>query len=92
MLQCNMDEMAHKTLKYRLDTLYFQIIDIHPNKRGDLKRIWKHAQKLWSDLDKEMVNCRRINKLTAHYISINDAMLESFDTLEQYLVWAKLTG
>ena len=85
-----MDEMEHKSLKNRLDNLYFQIIDIHPNKRGDLMRIWKHTQKLWSDLDKEMVSCRRLGKVTPHYASLESAFTESLATLEQYIMWAKL--
>ena len=85
-----MDESLHKELKYRLDQMYFQIIELHPNKRGDLKRMWKHAQQLWGDLDKEMVNCRRLHKATAHYTSLEEALNETLTTLEQYIMWASL--
>jgi hypothetical protein len=85
-----MDEMAHTSLKDRINSLYFQINDIHPNKRGDLMRLWKHTQQLWSELDKEMVQCRRLQKLTAHYKSLEEAINESLSTVEQYIMWANL--
>lgn len=87
-----MDEMAHKLLKNRVDQTYFRIIEIHPTKRGDLMRMWKHSLELWHNLDKEMVACRRRQKPTAHFLSINDELDESLNTVEQYLVWASLSN
>lgn len=85
-----MDDFSHRNLKYRIDQMYFQVIDLHPNKRGDLMRMWKHAREIWGNLDKEMVNCRRLGKATAHYAGLESALNESLTTLEQYIMWASL--
>lgn len=86
-----MDDFPHRILKHRLDVGYFQMIEQIPaGKRADLLKFWKHAQSLYNELDKEMVNCRRKQKLTPIYQDIEAKVIETLDTFEQYLMWAQL--
>lgn len=87
----NMDDFPHRVLKHRLDVGYFQMIEqVPPGKRGDMIKLWQHARDLYTELDKEMVNCRRRQKLTPAYHEIEAKLLESLNTFDQYLMWANL--
>ena len=77
-------------LKHRLDTIFFQIIDIAPNMREDMRRLWRPARALWDQLDRELVECRRINKPTARYQEIEANLIARLDLMEQNLTFATL--
>jgi hypothetical protein len=78
-------------LKKRLDTIFFQIIEIPPNMREDMRRLWRPARALWDELDREFVVCRRQNKLTPKYQEIQKDIQERMEVIEQYLTFAFLT-
>ena len=82
--------MAHKLLKNRIDQLYFKILEVSPHQRNDLKRMWKHAREIWSEIDMEMVVCRRLGKETTKKKELTEKLEESLTAVEQYLTWAKL--
>ena len=81
---------SDSTLKQRLDTVFFQIIDIPPGMREDMRRLWRPARELWNELDKELVECRRINKHTIKYKELEQDLLTRLDIMEQYLTFATL--
>lgn len=79
-------------LKNRLDQAY-QVIMVQISdgqKRLDLYKMFKPCQTIWAEMDKEFVNCRRVWKLTSKYIDLQTELEENLNTLEQYLVFAKL--
>lgn len=78
------------TLKHRLDVAFFQIIQIPTGMREDMRRLWRPARALWDELDKEMVECRRHNKLTVRYQEIEQDLVSRLDLMEQYLTFATL--
>jgi hypothetical protein len=77
-------------LKKRLDTIFFQIIEIQPNLREDMRRIWRPARALWDELDREFVECRKHNKPTPRYQAIEQDLITRIETMEQYITFATL--
>ena len=83
--------MDHNSeLKKRLDTTFFQIVELRIPNRGDIMKIWRTAKNLYSEMDKELVQCRRANKLSPKYQELETNLIESLDTIEQYLTFATL--
>ena len=81
---------SNVTLKHRLDVIFFQIIEIAPNMREDMRRLWRPARALWDELDKELVECRRHNKPTVRYHEIEQDLLNRIELMEQYITFATL--
>jgi hypothetical protein len=83
--------MNHNSeLKHRLDTSFFQIIEVRLPSRGDIMQIWRTARNQFDLMDRELVQCRRVNKFTPKYKELEKHLLESLDTIEQYLTFATL--
>jgi hypothetical protein len=81
---------SDSTLKARLDTIFFQIVHLPLNMREDMRRLWRPARALWDELDKELVECRRMNKTTIRYKEIEQDLVTRLDIMEQYLTFATL--
>ena len=58
--------------------------------RRDLGRMLEHAEQLWSELDRELVNGRRAGRYTAHYDSLERELEQQLHTIGKYLVYAHL--
>lgn len=82
--------MDYVDLKHKLDNYYFAIIRCKPEHRLDLKRMWATCMEIRNEMSKEDVNCRRKGKETAKMTELTAKLAESLNTLEQYLMWAKL--
>jgi hypothetical protein len=78
------------TLKHRIDTAFFQIIDLAPMHRRDLQTMWRVARSRWNELDIELITCRKQNKQTPKYQELEKDLLERLDLIEQYLTFATL--
>ena len=79
------------TLKHRIDTAFFQIIELDPLQRRDLQTMWRVARNRWNELDVELINCRRQNRCTPRYRDIETDLLERVDLIEQYITFGLLT-
>ena len=79
------------TLKHRIDTAFFQIIDMDPMFRRDLQKMWRVARSKWNELDIELINCRRQNRCTPKYRELETDILERLDLIEQYITFGLLT-
>lgn len=80
----------HTILRKQLDTLWTQILGIHPANRRDLTRMWRNSDEVWIEMDKELINCRRLKHLTIKYQELSSKLEELLNSLEQYVVFAKL--
>lgn len=80
------------TLKHRIDTAFFQIIDMHPVQRRDLQKMWRVTRSKWNELDYELINCRKQNKVTPKYTEIEADILERLELIEQYITFGLLTN
>lgn len=78
------------TLKHRLDVVFFQIVQLAPDMREDMRRLWRPARALWDELDKELVECRRLHRPTVRYREIEQDLATRLDLMEQYLTFATL--
>jgi hypothetical protein len=79
-------------LKRRLDEAFFGISQMRPDMRDDLRRMWRQAREIWTQMDPEMVNCRRLHKLTPQYQLLETLFVDSLNTVEQYIAWGTLLG
>ena len=79
------------TIKHRIDSAFFQIIELHPLQRNDLQKMWRVARSTWNELDQELVACRIHKRPSSKYKEIEQNLLERLDTIEQYLTFALLT-
>lgn len=81
----------HHTLKHRLDTAFFQIIGMSPVIRKDLQKMWRVAKDKWTELDQELVVCRKHNKITPKYQKIKADVAERLETIDMYITFGLLT-
>jgi len=81
---------ANLTLKHRIDTAFFQIVEMDPIQRRDLQKMWRAARDQWNKLDFELIQCRRQNKLTLKYTELAEEFLEHIHNFEQWLLMATL--
>jgi hypothetical protein len=78
------------TPKHRLDAIFFQIVQISPHLREDMRRMWRPARAQWDELDKELVECRRLNKPTVRYREIQQDLDNRLNIMEQHITFATL--
>ena len=79
------------SLKHRLDTAFFQIIEFGPDQRRDLQHLWRNAKNLWNLMDQEMIQCRRQHKPTVKYLEFEQDLVEALDNIEKYITFGLLT-
>ena len=85
--------MEHdRELKFRIDDAFFAIKDLRPDKREDLRRMWRHVRDLWNQMDIEMVNCRKIHRKTPKYLDLESECSQCLLTVESYISWAHLSS
>lgn len=56
----------------------------------DLYKIWKNCVNLYTELDKELVNCRRMNRHTAKYLELESKLNTSIEQFDQLVTFSKL--
>ena len=81
---------SHYTHRKTLDTLRSQINTLPPLSKLDCLKMYRNTEKLFQDMDRELVNCRRRQRLTANYLELEQSMLKSQATLEKRLTFAYL--
>ena len=77
-------------LKKRIDTAFFQIIELAPVHRKDLQTMWRVSRGQWNELDMELIACRKQNKHTPKYQELETDLNKRLDLIEQYLTFATL--
>jgi hypothetical protein len=58
--------------------------------RSTLYKFYKNCREIYTEMDKEMVHCRRRNKLTQKYTELEVEFTEAVNTFEQWAVMAAL--
>jgi hypothetical protein len=58
--------------------------------RSTLHKFYKNCREIYTKMDKEMVSCRRRNKLTQKYTELQAEYTEAINTFEQWAVMAAL--
>ena len=81
---------SNVALKHRIDSAFFQIIDLAPMHRKDLQTMWGVARGRWNELDIELITCRKQNKQTPKYRELETELIERLELIEQYLTFATL--
>lgn len=56
----------------------------------DLYKMWKNCVNLYTELDKELVNCRRAQRPTAKYIEIETKLKAAIEQFDQWVTFSKL--
>ena len=58
--------------------------------RSSLFRLHKNCRDIYTEMDKEMVNCRRAGRVTLKYTELQAKYIEAITTFEQWTVMAAL--
>jgi hypothetical protein len=58
--------------------------------RSTLYKFYRTCREIYTEMDKEMVQCRRRNKLTQKYTELQAQFAEAIATFEQWTVMAAL--
>jgi hypothetical protein len=58
--------------------------------RSDLYKMYQNCKKIYVELDKESVECRRIKHKTAKYDSLEQKLNESITEFEHWITFASL--
>lgn len=56
----------------------------------DLYKMWKNCVNLYTEMDKELVICRRSQRPTAKYLELEKQLLESIEQFDQWTTFSKL--
>jgi len=78
----------------RLSKAEKQIVTSVKNKRSirDLQKMVRNIDSMVTEISRESVECRRLNKETARYKDLIDSAVLLLDNLEQYITLALLLG
>jgi hypothetical protein len=55
-----------------------------------LYKIYRNCYKLWDKLDNELIECRRMGRITTKYTEISSELDQAIVVLEQHLVFGSL--
>ena len=58
--------------------------------KSDLYKVYRNCKDIYTELNKESVNCRRLHKITATYQEIQTKLDESINIFEQWVTFAAL--
>ncbi len=58
--------------------------------RRDLGRMLNAARNIATDMDRELVECRRLNRYTSKYVQLESKLEEQLRTISKWLTWAHL--
>lgn len=58
--------------------------------RSDLFKMYKNCKKIYTDLSKEDVECRRTRRKTVKYLELEQKLNESIQEFEQWITFASL--
>ena len=76
--------------RQHLDQLRYQITNHKGIIARDLLKFWRNAEEVWIELDREYVQCRRLNRLTTRYETLATEYQNRIERLEKRLTWANL--
>ena len=72
----------------QLDQLRSQIRTCPEHTRIDLNRILKTCETIYTDLNRESVECRRLRKITAKYSTLETQLNKQIQFLSKRITWA----
>ena len=81
----------HQDNQRRLEECSFAMLATSDMKaKKDLRRFFENCRKAYSELDKEMVECRRRQRVTHKYTELQTEFDECIKHFEQWIIMAKL--
>ena len=61
-----------------------------PQGKNDLGKLHKACSLILTEISKESVNCRRLQKVTPKYVELDQQFKEAISNLQQWITFAKL--
>jgi len=58
--------------------------------KNDLNKLHKACSQILTEISKESVNCRRLQKVTPKYLELDQQFKDAISNLEQWITFAKL--
>lgn len=88
-----MNDMLYNELFERLDRAIAQINTVKSKiARRDLIKMMRGVDSKMTQVDQELVECRRLHKETPRYRELKQQAVELVDNLEKHIVFAALIG
>jgi hypothetical protein len=74
----------------QLDKLRWTCMEFGGQIGMDLIKLWRNADRLYTQCDIASIDCRRYQRETRKYLEAKLAFYESLEFLEQRITWARL--
>ena len=58
--------------------------------RSQLFKLWKNCVNLYTEMDKELVECRRLQRVTPKYAELETKLNEAMQNFEHWITYARL--
>lgn len=82
---------AHQTHRDELDVCLVALQNTHNMvTKSALWKFYNNCRTIWVELDNEMINCRRLKKVTQKYTDLEVKYAEAIKNFEQWHVMATL--
>lgn len=87
-----MDIIArHKQNRAKLQDCFMQLQALEMIPKSKMFKFYKNVSNAFTELDKEMVECRRMSKITPRYNTLERKYYECITVFEQWGIMAALT-
>lgn len=88
----NMDmHEIHRQNREKLEECLGMLSQFDIRAKSALWKFYNNCRKLWTELDKEMVYCRRRGKLSEKYLSLQNEFEECVNVYKQWVTMAALS-
>jgi hypothetical protein len=85
-------QQQHQANKDRLDQCAMSMLKVVQDMqaKGILWKFYENCRRIWAEMDKEMVECRRRRRVTHKYTELQIQFDECVKHFEQWIIMAKL--
>jgi hypothetical protein len=81
----------HTQNKYKADNCFEQLQTMDMVPKSKMFKIYRNVSRAWMLLDMEMVECRRLKRITPKYTDLERNLNECVTVFEQWSIMAALT-
>jgi hypothetical protein len=82
---------THRQNREKLEECLGMLAQFDIRAKSSLWKFYNNCRKIWTELDKEMVYCRRRGKLSEKYLSLQNEFEECINVYKQWVTMAALS-
>lgn len=84
-------DQIHSLNHSKLNECFAQLQRMDMVTKSKMFKFYRNVSKMWLEMDKEFVNCRRLKSITAKYTTLEQQYNEGIKIFEQWSLIAVLT-